>query len=395
MRLTVLVVGALGAAACQTYDFEPVTPLAIAQTVKEVNIAAKPLKPALFLVVDKSGSMGLEVSPGVKRIDAMKSAMGTFLTQAGSSAHLGMLPYPASVEAMQLCAGGDIANVATAGVPLDEGDEDDARLGQVAMTVKSAIDGLQPGGGTPTNATMRSLTTYQPLLSKDRDRFAVLLTDGLPNCNDELDPQLTTCTCTQPKGSPTSACQASDGMRLRNQCLDDQGSAAAVDLLNVKGVRTIVIGFGADVANPLGAATLAQMAAAGGFTRPCKLDSDCNAGDTCSPGGVDPCGRPASTCGQSYFQAGNAAELGRVLQAIKDSVTCPPCLQVITAPPSDPSLISVIVDGAPTQSGPDTWQYRDNATAPGVEFVGALCSKLMNSTTLDPVRVEIRTIEAL
>jgi hypothetical protein len=334
--------------------------------------------------------MATEVSPGVTRMAAMKSAMGTFLTQAGSSAHLGMLPFPGDAN---VCAGGDITSVP---VPLDQGDEDDARLAQAALAVKAEIDRLQPAGGTPTAATMKGLATYAPLLDRDRDRFAVLLTDGLPNCNPANDPVLTTCACTLPaKPSPTAPCSAVASGVTYNQCLDDQGSSSEIALLNTRGIRTIVIGFGTDVANATGAATMAQMAGAGGFTRPCTQSSDCNAGDTCNAGGVDPCGRPASTCGQSFFQAGNAAELGRVLDAIRASVTCPVCQQVLAARPSDPSFVSVLIDGVPVQSGPDTWEYRDNATAPNIEFLGGLCAKLMAATARDPVNVEIRSVEGL
>ncbi len=394
MRATAIGLGLL-LLGCQTYDFEPVTPLAVAQTVKKVTVGAAPLKPALFLVVDKSGSMDLQVSSGVSRMTAMKAAMGTFLTQSGASAHLGMVPFP-QAGAGNACSGADLSNVAAVGVPIDEGDEDSTRLTQVADVVKQRIDALTAGGGTPTNATMRSVASYEPLIrQRDRDRFAVLLTDGLPNCNDDLKPVETTCACTQAKTTPTAACAASDGSRLRNQCLDDQGSADAIDLVRSKGVRTIVIGFGTDVANPEGAATMARMAAAGGFTRPCQQDSDCNAGDTCASGGVDPCGRPAKTCGQSFFQAANASELGRVMDAIRDSVTCPQCLQVLAREPSDPSFVSVLIDGVPTAPGPDTWQFRASATAPGIEFLGSLCSKLMQSTVKDPVSVEIRSVEAL
>lgn len=393
MRVTVLVVGLLGAAACQTYDFEPIYPLAIAQTVKKVSVGAIPPKPALMLVVDKSGSMSTPVSSGVTRLQAMQSAMGTFLTQDGSAAHLGMLPFPHEESPTNSCAPGAIGSVDVVGVPLDEGDEDDARLAQRALVVKTAIDRLQAVGGTPTALTMRGLITYQPLLARDRTNFAVLLTDGLPNCNPANDSIASTCTCT---ANPRPAsCQSIENGRTQSLCLDNQGSADEIALLQGKGVRTIVIGFGTDVANPLGAMTLAQMATAGGFTRPCTTSADCNAGDNCNAGGIDPCGRPASTCGQNFFQAGNAAELGRVLQAIKDSVTCPSCLQVLAARPSDPDLISVIIDGVPTHPGPDTWQFRDSTTAPGIEFLGGLCMKLMTSTVKDPVEVEIRTVEAL
>lgn len=378
---------------CQTYDFEPVTPLGIAQTVKKVNIGVKPPKPNVFLVVDKSGSMDKQITgTTVTRMTAMKSAMGTFLTQSGSAAHLGMLPFPSDATA---CAGGDLAHLATVGVPLDTGDEDDARLAQVALTVKGQIDALTALGGTPTGATMASLATYTPLLARDTNNFAVLLTDGLPNCNDALQPVETTCACTQVKATPTSACSAlSNGQRF-NQCLDDTGSAAQISLLRGKGVRTIVIGFGDDIADPAGGAALATMAASGGFARPCTTAADCNPGDTCNAGGVDPCGRTASTCGENYFKAGTAAELGRVLDAIAASVQCAPCLQTLNVPPSRPEYITVMVDGLATPAGPDTWVFHDDPNAPTIEFQGAMCGRLMGSTTRDPVKVEIRTVEAL
>jgi hypothetical protein len=389
-------------AGCQTYDFEPVTPLGISQSLKTVNIAARPLKPALFLVVDKSGSMDTMVSPQVTRMGALKAAMDMFLTQAGASAHLGMLPFPNTVDTDDntLCTAGDLAHIA---VPLDQGDEDDARLAGAAMTVKAAIDALKAGGGTPTALTMRSLGGYQPLLSTERDNFAVLLTDGVPNCNDANAAVASTCACTMSTTcappSPNTQCATTlpgPGGRTLNQCLDDQGSADEIARLKAKNIRTIVIGFGTDVGNACGGATMTKMATAGGFTRPCQTNADCNLGDTCNSGGVDPCGRPASTCGQSFFQAGNAAELGRVLQAIKDSVTCPPCLQVLSpGDHPDPSMLAVSVDGTHVDPGPDTWQYRDSATAPSIEFVGAMCAKLMMSTVKDPVHVEIRSAQPL
>ncbi len=52
-----LVVAALAAVACQTYDFEPVKPLAIAQTTQSKTITAQRLRPNVMMLLDKSGSM--------------------------------------------------------------------------------------------------------------------------------------------------------------------------------------------------------------------------------------------------------------------------------------------------------------------------------------------------
>ena len=48
---------------CQTYDFEPVTPVSLGQTTTSVSISAKQLKPNLMLVLDRSGSMRLPFDP--------------------------------------------------------------------------------------------------------------------------------------------------------------------------------------------------------------------------------------------------------------------------------------------------------------------------------------------
>ncbi|HSP77727.1 MAG TPA: VWA domain-containing protein, partial [Myxococcaceae bacterium] len=64
--LSALVVGLLGgvfAAGCQTYDFEPVEPLALAQTTETRRIEARERKPNLMLLVDTSGSMTDPVDP--------------------------------------------------------------------------------------------------------------------------------------------------------------------------------------------------------------------------------------------------------------------------------------------------------------------------------------------
>jgi hypothetical protein len=369
--------------ACQSYDFEGIKPIAIAQTVKEVEINAAPLKPNLFLVVDKSGSMKDKVDPSCTgscptKIAALQGAMDTFLTQSGSAAHLGMFAFPTNAT----CGPGDI----TQAVQLDVGNDDSTRLAQAALLVKTQIDLLVPNGGTPTGATLHQLSTYTPLQARDRSNYAVLMTDGEPNCNPAND--VNTCTCTTPGVSPCNSGPS-------NLCLDDTGTASEIALLKDKGIKTIVIGFGADVAGSGGASVLATLAAAGGFSRPCSSGADCDPGDSCNAGGVDLCGRAASVCGHSFFQAATGNDLGKALDAIRAATTCPPCFQSLNARPSNPSLITVLVDGMAVTSGPDTWTYHDDPATPSIEFQGNLCSKLEASTSDLPVNLEIRTVESL
>src|SRR5690242_2120480 len=81
--------------ACQTYDFEPVVPLAISQTrdVKIVTVQRSP--PNLMLVLDISGSMGSAAGNGT-RISEMKDAMNSFLTANRSLARYGVVFFPTS-----------------------------------------------------------------------------------------------------------------------------------------------------------------------------------------------------------------------------------------------------------------------------------------------------------
>ncbi len=60
--LSAFVVGIFGgalASGCQTYDFEPVEPFALAQTTIAEVVRAKSLKPNMMLLLDTSGSMTL------------------------------------------------------------------------------------------------------------------------------------------------------------------------------------------------------------------------------------------------------------------------------------------------------------------------------------------------
>jgi hypothetical protein len=62
--------------------------------------------------------------------------------------------------------------------------------------------------------------------------------------------------------------------------------------------------------------------------------------------------------------------------------------------PSDPSLISVVVNGTPYLPGPDTWRY-DPPPANQVVFQGKLCDQIKGNTPDNPVRLEIRLLKVL
>jgi hypothetical protein len=389
---------------CVTYEFSPVEPLAASQVTIPFKVGVRSDKPDLFLVVDKSGSMDFGVEkagcncpegmcpPGCPtRWTELQSAMGGFLINQGTVAHLGMVPFPN--EEVGQCSGAQLSDIRSRGVELDtSSDLDLAAMQQSADAIKARLDRIKPYGGTPSAASLTSLLGYDRL-TKDtaHPRYALLLTDGLPNCNSANDPQTTTCTCTANKPTPTAAC----GPAGLNQCLDDTGTAEAIARLREANVKTIILGFGADTKSGLGPQTLELLGKTGGFERECHADSDCGAGDSCSVHTTSPCGKAITACARHFFQAGNAVELGAALEAIRNGIGCTdPCFYALGSRPSNPKLLAVRMDDRSIpRDQPDTWVYDEVKNE--VTFQGASCSKLTSSTVSAPVKLEFRVLQTL
>jgi VWA domain-containing protein len=377
----VSLVVALGALiGCQTYDFEPVNPIAIAQTTQSYKTIGSTVRPDLMLLVDKSGSMST-VDPGQtsSRMANLQTAMSGFLTNNGTIARMGLVLFPQG--------GGCTLTTATAVQlpPLGPNNSDPpaADLQNAANQIRTTINATVPSGGTPTADAIAYVAQDPNLSDPIREDFILLLTDGLPNCDPNLDG--TTCQCTS---TVTNACTATNS----NQCLDDAAVVNTISGIRTnQGIRTIVIGFGADTNNPLGASTLQAMAVAGGFPRSCPggTNAECvTPGVTCNP--------TTKQCSQAFYQAANATELANVLAAIASGVNPLPCDYPLAVTPSNPNFISVLINGTATDSGSATWQYvAPNATFPKgeVQLVGALCTQATNAKAQDPVNVEIRLLQ--
>jgi hypothetical protein len=366
------------AAACQTYDFEPVQPFAFKQEDIAKYILANPAKPNVMLVVDKSGSMlfpvdtsnsncpsGCGPAPSAgcpascpTRLSEMKGAMGEFLTLQGDVARFGLAVFPDG--ATGVCAPGiTIHQIPTL-------NDDAIALAGAAVQINGTIQGIQDpriggglpaNGGTPTAPTLRTLENYTPLLDGTRKNIVLLLTDGLPNCNSTL--VASSCTCV-----PGASCASTN-----LNCLDATASIEAVAALSARNILTMVVGFGADTAGAgVGFDTLNKMAEAGGLFRKCPTGTECGIGDTCTNG----------LCGRKFYQAGNRAELALVLENLALIIRdYDPCEYVFSAAPSDPSFVVVYVDGAKYAPGANTWSY-DPASLT-VRLEGDLCAKVTAS----------------
>lgn len=421
-----LVVGTLCgllAAACQTYDFEPVEPLAISQTTETRRIEARARKPNLMLLVDTSGSMTAPVNPALAacklgngqtcgadannpcntavcptRWSDLQSAMSSFLEENGTIARIGLATYPNPTTPTGEVAGCGATSALSVALPT--GDlEDDNTLKTNSSAARAALQAIKnsrsgtsdrsqiPTGGTPTSTSLQFLGSRPELQSTDRADFVVLLTDGLPNCNAKFP---------KPYPDPTCFCilaTCDNELAKTVGCLDTDASVSAVQgLRNTdpdRDIKTIVIGFGTDFkantdAGRRGAATLNGMAEAGGFSRECSTNADCGSDDTCDA--------QAGFCRRRFYQAENKEELSEALKAIANKVVADAPCELTIPPEQQPSsedLVVVYLNKERLTAGPDTWTLK----SPGIVFLGSTCAKIEASSPALPAEIEVRAVQ--
>ncbi|MDP1915634.1 MAG: adventurous gliding motility lipoprotein CglB [Myxococcales bacterium] len=407
-----LVPAVLFATACQTYDFEPVTPIAISQTTQTKNVVARNLKPNLMILVDKSGSMNAPINSSTPscgncsgdncpatcptRVTELKTAMGQFLSTSATVARMGLAFFPAD----PVCA--PTARIAVDLPAPSISDTDSAPLTANATAVNTQIQAMRsaPGsmvqviGGTPTGGSLSFLGSYAPLLD-DRDNrqdFVLLLTDGLPNCNSN-----NTLSCSSMPPPPATLCtlgiggNGCTGTFCRAGYLDKDGVVTAVQQLRSRNVSTIVVGFGADFASPEALDVLNGMAAEGGFGRKCPMgtNAECGSNNTCLPA----VGGATRFCQKQFYAAANATELATALADIQNLIGMgDPCNFSLSDRPTDDRFLAVIINGQTTTKGPNTWSLLPTGA---VQFAGQLCDRVKSSTTAEPLKVEFRIVSTL
>lgn len=385
-----VVVAALSAAGCMTYDFEPVEPLAVSQTTDGRNVISKQSKPNIMILLDKSGSMALPINSAVPngptRISELRSAMNTFLTSSGNVARLGLFAYPTD-NVCGIAGAPAKLRVDMLANPADVDSELQAKATEVNESIQRIAAGAAGDdnvtGGTPTGGSLSLVGDFPTLADKNRQNFVLLLTDGLPNCNGANPANCTdsaACRCT------LSSCGTSTAAQFCTLgCLDDGGAVAAIRALSDKKIQTIVVGFGADTGTGNALTTLNAMAEAGGFARVCDSNLPNNG---CSDG-CEPAGR---FCNTKYYQASNGAELSAALARISDIIGMGnPCEFKLASQPSDPSFLTVRIDGQSLNRSDTTWRYEN----PNVAILGNYCERIRNATPMAPVNVVIRIVEKL
>ena len=405
-------------AACQTYDFEPVKPLAATQYSAELELKAAPLPPNIMILLDKSDSMNTMIkgkegrdvdgnlvaacSPTVckpynttnphacgpqcsTRINELRHAMKKFLD--GSHKISDKDPRPLGKFGLTLfpidkgCAASQKVEV-----PFAASDSDDALRNKINETRDFIFDKLYNAvghtpiiGGTPTGDSLRFLLANAArlgLADEDRSSFILLLTDGLPNCNRVVAnggcPSTNDCVCTLSTNqgqcvNKTNECASNvgPGGELVGSvgCLDNFSTVKTIEELNARKIKTIVIGFGVDDLAGIDTATvLNAMARAGGFA-------------------------------DTYYPAENQEELLAVLAKIREDLVPEPCVFNLQNAVSDPSLISVYVEDKRVTPGNNSYSYDVDKKA--IVFVGDLCEQLKKSTHVNPVPLRITVLETL
>lgn len=434
--LAALAVPVAALMACQTYDFEPVTPLSLGQTQQTTVLQVTPFKPNLLLLVDKSGSMDLPVdttvlacytAPGGEvcgqdkafpcdagvcptRWSTLSSTVTQFLTpppvDAGSpSARFGLtfFPQPPDSNVNDQCS-----PTLSVLAPIDAGVDDSPAsldaLANAAIAALATVQSANPqgptgtGGGTPTGDSLKYFNSNPGVVvDPNRDAYILLLTDGLPNCNQQLASEVGTsaCVCTLESDQ--------DCLDARPQgigCLDNVATVNVIsELKSVLGITTVVLGFGADTAAPAASSTLQAMAIAGGFApRLCP-----NKNQSC--GADNPCDLSTGQCSKQYYEATDATSLNSALQQIYAGVGVKACIVPLQETPSNAQLISVLVNGTPVLSGPTTWEYQPtgslppnlapNPDGPTLQFFGDLCAEIQASNKANPLQLQIRILTQL
>jgi hypothetical protein len=432
LKTALLVRAPLGAAlmlsvACQTYDFQPVTPVSLGQTTTEVTISAKQLKPNLMLVLDRSGSMRLPFDPTPaacgtcgqtgqpscdpatcpSRWDVLTSTATDFMTQDGTVARMGVAFYPALSDATIVDPGSNnTSNFCTPASSIDvtlPSSDDDSNLQASADAVDFAIRRVGAtasplaggvGGGTPTGDSLVYVAANAGFGSTiQRQSFLLLMTDGLPNCNPNsgLDANLNPAACDCTDGPTSQVCTYYPVL----DCNDFNETARKVsNIRGNSGVKTIVIGFG-DVFGASAQQSLQQIALAGDFQRRCAPGGgECDPSDTACFQSSNP-----NLCAEQFFRATSKEQLSAALAAISSAILQgDPCLVQLEPAPVDPTFLTVLVtEKAVTTSYPypsDLWTFATvsggNAT---ITFNDPLCSKMKSAS--EDVTYEIRSVHRL
>lgn len=310
------------------------------------------VRPNLYFAIDASGSMlerlppgeGAHYAPGTapySRYAALAVAIQSLLARVGHRVNYGATLFPrgadtcdAGEEIRELGAGDDVSFALS------------GELGPELRSFMFSIRRRAPDGATPVALALEALAS--PLAAAGPNTYVFLVTDGGPNCNPGLACGVDACMPNLERLRLTADLVCDDSLNCCDEslfgaanCLDSQGSLAAVRRLAAAGVKTIVIGM---PGSEIYADVLDQLAVTGGAPR---------------------------AEAPHYYRVSDAEALQTTVSALGLTVAMS-CTVQLSEPPPDPELVNLFFDGELVPSDPvDGWTFADERT---VVVQGAACA---------------------
>jgi hypothetical protein len=130
------------------------------------DFALDHVPPNIMLVLDRSASMIQPIAGGstTTKYEDLKGAIATLVWRYDETMRFGATFFASDDD----CRPGVVGAVAA----------------QNGATVRSQLDAQEPGGNTPTAATLDAVIRSHVLADPSRANYLVLATDGIPNCDD-------------------------------------------------------------------------------------------------------------------------------------------------------------------------------------------------------------------
>ncbi len=311
--------------------------------------------PNLSFIIDHSASMGGELAgSGLSKYENARIALSHVLTAVGHRVNYGATIFP-GLAGVTGCEAGDEL------MPVERGDPPSyARDGKTGPRLKDLLGRLSIAdvdGGTPAAATLtKSLETLSTLSG---ETYVILITDGAPNCNEELSCKASQC-IPNIEGLTAGGLDCSTGVNCcepsnRNpfanlSCVDEQSTLQAVQALADAGISTFVVGMpGSEPYEQL----LDAMAEVGGTARQ---------------------GEP------KYYSVADTDALQQALTAIAASVAIS-CEIPLDYDPPDRDFVNVYFDGEVVEYDPQAgWEWTEDGQ---VAIRGGACERLSTGDVLE------------
>jgi hypothetical protein len=280
----------------------------------------------VYVMFDESGSMATMDDGVTMRIDAVRNAVGQFLSDpdsAGVSVGIGYFGTQPLSCACTSCNPNDYAKPA---VPL-------GILPAAAPALVASLSKQAPTGETPTGAALRGACSYATTAKQARPDHAVvilLVTDGIPQA---------------PLTSQAGGC---------NPTLADANAAAASCFGAATPIRTYVLGVGPSLAN------LNQIAAAGGTGHAYLVESAGSAGVLAALGAIRQDAMIPCSLGIPTTSTGGGVDLATVNVVYADA-NC--------------GLTTFVNVGKASSCDPQRggWYYDDPSRPTSIQLCGASC----------------------